>query len=120
MENKKPIPSYPGYFADVYGQIWSNRRGKLKKLSPAFRSQMQYQHVLLYKNKIQRKFYVHELILKAFVGERPPKMICCHLDGNKYHNFPHNLAYGTHAENAQDRVKHSKKKRISKQQMQLF
>lgn len=29
----KPIPNFPDYFADEFGQIWSHRRAKVRRLS---------------------------------------------------------------------------------------
>lgn len=56
-----------------------------------------------------RTTYVHEIVLKAFVGERPltdERGEIRHLDGNKTNNSLGNLRYGTISENAQDRIRH--------------
>lgn len=56
-----------------------------------------------------RTTHVHELVLKAFVGERPvtqERGEIRHLDGNKTNNTLENLRYGTHSENAADRIRH--------------
>jgi DNA invertase Pin-like site-specific DNA recombinase len=45
-------------------------------------------------------------VLEAFVGECPPGHECRHLNGNKTDNRVENLAWGTSAENARDRVRH--------------
>lgn len=56
-----------------------------------------------------RTTYIHEIVLKAFVGERPltdERGEIRHLDGNKTNNSLGNLRYGTISENAQDRIRH--------------
>lgn len=60
---------------------------------------------------------VHRIVLEAFVGPRPKKMVCRHLDGNSLNNNLSNLKWGTPKENAQDMVKHGrswKDKKLSK------
>lgn len=47
---------------------------------------------------------VHQLVMLAFVGPCPPGMEVRHLDSNPRNNVLANLAYGTRAENARDRV----------------
>lgn len=49
----------------------------------------------------------HSLILMAFIGPRPPGMVCRHLDGNKLNNRLHNICWGTHSENTEDQRKHN-------------
>jgi len=54
----------------------------------------------------QQFFYVHRLVLEAFVGPQPPTMRCRHLDGNPKHNLLKNLRWGTYIENEGDKRKH--------------
>lgn len=50
---------------------------------------------------------VHTLVLEAFVGPRAScEMQCRHLDGDRLNNRATNLAWGTCAENAADRITH--------------
>lgn len=49
---------------------------------------------------------VHQLVLEAFVGLRPPGMQCRHRDGDKSNNCLTNLCWGTPKENAQDKIDH--------------
>src|SRR5262245_15940652 len=42
-------------------------------------------------NKVAR--YIHHLVLEAFVGPRPPGMVCRHLDGDPAHNHVENLRW---------------------------
>ena len=48
---------------------------------------------------------VHLLVAEAFLGERPPGMVCRHLNDNQSDNRVSNLAWGTASENQMDSVK---------------
>ena len=49
---------------------------------------------------------IHRLVLETFIGARPPRMECCHDDGNKRNNFVANLKWGTSVANTQDSIRH--------------
>jgi hypothetical protein len=51
-----------------------------------------------------RRRAIHQLVLEAFVGPRPPGMEGCHNDDNPANNHISNLRWDTHAENMRDRV----------------
>jgi hypothetical protein len=48
---------------------------------------------------------VHSLVIKAFVGPRPPGMVCNHMDGNPQNNHATNLEWVTPSENLQHAVR---------------
>lgn len=52
---------------------------------------------------------VHELVLVAFVGPRPPGQLCRHLDGDRANSKLWNLCWGTPIENADDAARHGTK-----------
>lgn len=54
---------------------------------------------------------IHHLVLTAFVGPCPAGMECRHLDGDPTNNRLDNLAWGTHAENEADKIRHGTKPR---------
>ena len=49
---------------------------------------------------------VHRLVANAFLGPRPDGLETRHLDGNQMNCRANNLAYGTHQENGEDKVRH--------------
>jgi len=53
-----------------------------------------------------KTFLVHQLVCKAFHGERPEGYQVCHTDGNKQNNNARNLRWGTQEENISDCKKH--------------
>ena len=62
---------------------------------------------------VVRSAYIHEIVLRAFVGPRPAtesRGEIRHLDGQKTNNCLSNLAYGTIQENVADRMKHKQMK----------
>lgn len=56
----------------------------------------------------------HVLVMEAFVGPRPDGMQVRHLDGNPANNALSNLAYGTPAENMQDKRRHGTNTNLNK------
>ena len=56
---------------------------------------------------------VHELVLIAFVGPRPPKHDCRHLNGNPADNRLENLCWGTRSENNIDAVRHGTRGKLT-------
>ena len=53
----------------------------------------------------RRWWFIHRLVLEAFVGPRPDGKECCHQDGNKENNAISNLRWDTHASNVADNVR---------------
>ncbi len=106
-----PIPGFPGYHASSDGRIWSSisvtvdSPGSLRML--ALRTHWKgYRAVGLMKDHKKHMFFVHQLVLLAFVGPRPDGMETRHLDGNRENNRLGNLAYGTSVENESDKRRH--------------
>lgn len=58
-----------------------------------------YAAVHLTRGGKQRRFYVHRLVAAAFLGPIPPRHDVDHIDANKAHNNPRNLAIVTKPEN---------------------
>lgn len=70
------------------------------------RTKKGYHKVALYKNGTKKTLSLHRIVLTAFKGPRPEGKECRHLDGCKDNNRLDNLAWGTNAENTQDKIKH--------------
>lgn len=51
--------------------------------------------------------YVHRLVLESFVGPGDG-MVCCHGNGDRKDNRLENLRWGTHGDNALDKVRHGR------------
>lgn len=60
----------------------------------------------LSRNGKQKGYYVHALMLEAFVSVRPEGLLTRHLNGDGTDNRLDNLAWGTPEENQRDAVKH--------------
>lgn len=105
-EQKELIQTkYKGYFVDNTGNVWSKKRGKVRKLKMS--NHEGYWRVSPYHDGKARSVCVHVLICTAFWGEKPtPLHEVRHLDGNRRNNIPENLRWGTRAENQQDAVRH--------------
>ncbi len=66
--------------------------------------------VLLYNGVKLKKFWVHRLVLIAFVGDCPPGKECCHNDGDATNNRVENLRWDTRSANMKDRFTHHNQK----------
>jgi hypothetical protein len=65
-----------------------------------------YAIVNLSRPKSIKTWYVHRLVLEAFVGPCPDGMECCHNDGDPTNNRLENLRWDTRCANQADRVRH--------------
>ena len=98
----KVIPDYPNYEINEEGVVRNIKKQRVIK--PVKQS---YLRVTLYRNGLQSAgLLVHQLVMSAHVGPKPSEMCVRHIDGNPYNNSLENLAYGTLAQNQQDRLTH--------------
>jgi hypothetical protein len=86
------------------------RRGRV--LSPVVKAG-RYLAVTLADRAHRKQHFVHDLVLLAFVGEKPSGMQACHFDDVYQNNVLANLRYGTPKENTADAVRNNKKPRGS-------
>jgi len=96
----QPIPGHNGYEASTFARI----RSPNQILKPKWQG-ARYPQVVLTK---QQQFYIHDLILLAFVGPKPRRKICRHKDDNPWNNRLDNLRYGTRQQNHADAVRNGK------------
>jgi hypothetical protein len=94
MENWRPIPNYPLYLVSDAGNVKSiYSTGVCLKPGDSFG----YERIQLRQTTggKQKHFFVHRLVLLAFVGACPTKRECNHKNGLKKDNRLENLEYVT-------------------------
>lgn len=112
----REIPNYPGYMACSDGTIvseWSVGR-KPKQTGVWNRvfgtiGAFGYRFICFRRGGLRSGFHrraVHQLVMEAFVGPKPPGMQCCHNDGNPGNNAIANLRWDTPRGNQLDRFRH--------------
>jgi len=103
----KPIAGYEGlYEISNCGKIKSLHHNK-ERILKLNKHRDGHLLIKLCKNNIYKSFFVHRLVLEAFVGLCPLEMECRHLDGNPENNRLDNLKWGTRSENVKDSIKHN-------------
>jgi hypothetical protein len=98
---------------NLRGEVISEARTKQRRLKPSIDS-AGYLSVEQYHEGKHRRISVHRVVLEAFIGPCPDGHEARHIDGNKRNNKLWNLAWGTPAENAADRIRHGTQLRGSK------
>lgn len=129
MEYWADVPGFGGWYqASNLGEIRSKDRVVRKfsficgkdvdqfykgKILKQISDESGYRFVSIGVDKKRYRPNVGWLVLKAFVGERPDGMECCHNNGNPSDNRIENLRWDTHKSNNQDRITHGTYKRGS-------
>lgn len=95
-----PIPGYPYHVSD-YGHVTSNRDGRVLK---PLDNGNGYLGVALFPadgsgGNSGHRIYIHQLVLRAFVGPCPEGHNVNHINGDKGDNRLANLEYVTYSEN---------------------
>lgn len=98
----KPIPDFPGYYADSRGFIV----GKLGKTLKGRPKPGGYLSVSLFHNGKKHWRTVHRLVCLTFHGEPEGHREAAHLDGDVTNNSASNLQWKTPRENNQDKNLH--------------
>ncbi len=99
----KKIKNYDYEVSDI-GEIRNIKTGRiLKQYSNNKYGRLE---IGLCKNGKRKHFYVHRLVLTAFVGSCPKGMEGCHNNGKADDNRVANLRWDTHKNNNQDRELH--------------
>lgn len=109
-----PVPGYEGmYSVSDQGRVRSldrtvngrSLRGQLRKPTCDPRGR---RVVSLSRDGKSRYFFVHRIVLEAFVGPRPPGMECCHFNDDRSDNRLENLRWDTSSSNRLDAVRNGK------------
>lgn len=100
----KPIPGYPGYHISNLGKVFIWKYDKLveKEARPNGRKNStghDYYSICLWRKNKKKKFGLHNLVAKVFLGEIPEGYVVDHIDGNPEHNYITNLEIVTISEN---------------------
>ena len=105
----RPIKGFSDYRVGSDGTVWSKKRGEWKILKQSIKKGENYRRVNLSQKGKITKASVHCLICIAFNGSKPFRSAQCrHIDGDPSNNVPHNLAWGTAKQNAEDRTSHGR------------
>lgn len=105
----KVIPGFPDYAVTTDGEIFSFKRKVPLKLRPRVSSSTGYPGVSLCRNGEIHSITVHSAVALAFIGPRPDGHVVRHLDGNPENCVLSNLAYGTYAQNEDDKARHGRR-----------
>lgn len=105
-EEWKTISEFPLYQISNYGRVKNRQMGNLLK----GRSLNGYTQICFKWNDRLHFQYIHILVLTYFRGPCPSGLESRHLDGIRNHNTLDNLAWGTHQENMEDKIRHRKEK----------
>lgn len=104
------IPGYSGYLAGVDGSVWEKDRygNPFKQLKLVLSGNGYYRVWLRGDSRVQiHQRCLHILLCLAYTGEKPHwSYEVRHVDGVKANNSLGNLAWGSHEENMQDKLRH--------------
>ena len=118
-DSYRPIEGFPGYRVSDSGEVQScwNRRGRRGGMTdiwlPLKPIPDRHGHlaVNLHRDGRKERRSIHHLVLGAFVGPRPPGLICCHWDGDPANNRLGNLRWDTYKANCDDMLRHGNRRR---------
>ncbi len=126
---------WPGYAASSDGRVWSclERHGLGKgfhggtkivlgdtwKEMTVLKSRFGRPTVQLSRNGRGQRFFVHRLILEAFVGPCPSGMECCHKDDDPTNNCLENLRWDTRKANMVDAYANQKRGKLHRKELDL-
>lgn len=112
-EEWRTVAIAPDYEVSNLGRVKSHKGRAPRILRPGVNPLGYHNHTLF---EGGRPVYTtaHVLVMAAFVGPRPEGYDVRHLDGDPANNALPNLAYGTRAENMQDKRRHGTNANLNK------
>lgn len=99
----KHIRSYEDYLVDELSNVYSKRRGSLKKLKPIL-THYGYYEVNIVNSERKFRAKIHRLVAEVFISNPNGLPQINHKDGNKLNNNVENLEWCT----AKDNLKHAR------------
>jgi len=96
---------YAGYKVGSDGSVWKVQGGLKKRLKTTGGYERVVVNLPHASGRRGTKNVAH-LVLEAFVGPRPPGMVCCHYDGNVDNSELSNLRWDTYSGNERDKERH--------------
>ncbi len=104
QERWRTIPDFPSYDVSDLGRVRSRKYTQPRVMKP--RNVRGYRAICLRKGN--RSFYLRiaRLVLETFVGPPPEGHEAAHLDGSRTNDVLGNLAWVTHQENVEHKVRH--------------
>ena len=100
----KEIPGFDGYFVTEDGEVWSKKRGALKKLGLGT-EKYGYQSVSMQiAPNVQYQTSAHRCVALAYIPNPNNLPDVCHKDDNPKNNHHTNLFWGTHTDNMRDKM----------------
>jgi hypothetical protein len=100
-----PVVGYEGWYeVSDHGRVRRVAGATAGRLLAGF-SFNGYVRVPLTRHGQMEHYFVHQLVLAAFVGPCPDGLVCNHKDGDKANNRPANLEWVTHQENKDHAVR---------------
>lgn len=102
MTEWRDLVGYEGlYRISDQGEVWSERRQRMLSAKPnKYHGRVEF--CVVGPDGKQKTLYLHQEVMRAFVGPSPEGQVVRHLDGDPLNNKLKNLAYGTHKDNMDD------------------
>jgi len=110
-DEAREIPGYPGYLVTNDGRVFGRRtnsglRHKFRQLCPSPDAKGYLGLTICNGRTARRKVRIHRLVAELFLPN-PDDLPCVrHLDGNPANNRAENLAWGSYAQNEEDKRRH--------------
>lgn len=100
-EQAKQIENFPNYYITNFGRVWSTISNKWLSLQINQRGKHKRYYVNLGR---ENRFFVHQLVARAFIPNPNNYTEVDHIDANGLNNNVDNLRWVTHEENMQNTI----------------
>lgn len=104
--NMRAVVGNEMYLVSSDGCVFSRQEWRGSKYRELRQETNPQGYKLVTLSKPRKRFFVHVLVLEAFVSARPEGLFTRHLDGDPENNHVSNLAWGSRLDNANDSKRH--------------